>query len=495
MSYTPLELFGPILKDIPTFSFIKDGKSLADAIAKEEPKNIHEKYIQQKDSENFDAEKFILNHYTLNKPIDSGFKSDLNSELSVHIEKVWAVLSRQPDQKELSTKSILPFPYVVPGGRFNEIYYWDSYFTMEGLKVSGKIDMIRGMVNNFEHLINTIGHIPNGNRSYFFGRSQPPYFSHMVNLLNDISDDNEILRYRDALEKEYLFWMNGQNDISAENPAKNHVVLMPDGEILNRYWDNLEGPREEMYADDVHTASQHKSEDSIVYKNLRAGAASGWDYTSRWFADAKNISTIECLDIIPVDLNALLYDLEILLSKAFTDAKKSVQYANSASNRKQALIKYCYHDTEGFFYDYNYKNQKQTSVKSLAALQPLFSKMVDTKMAESVLSIVKSNFLKEGGLVTTGIYSGEQWDAPNGWAPLQWVGVKAALNYNNREFANEIGTRWMALNERIFSKTGKMMEKYNVEDMSLLAGGGEYDVQDGFGWSNGVYLALKDALK
>ena len=103
-------------------------------------------------------------------------------------------------------------------------------------------------------------------------------------------------------------------------------------------------------------------------------------------------------------------------------------------------------------------------------------------------------FLKDGGLVTTLEHSGQQWDAPNGWAPLQWIAVKGLLNYGYKEEAKEIMTRWLALNERVYKNTGKMMEKYNVEDLSLLSGGGEYETQDGFGWTNGVALGFKQLL-
>jgi alpha,alpha-trehalase len=128
-------------------------------------------------------------------------------------------------------------------------------------------------------------------------------------------------------------------------------------------------------------------------------------------------------------------------------------------------------------------------------LYPLWAKIAEPVQADRVLDYVEKHFLKAGGLVTTEINSGQQWDAPNGWAPLQWIGFQAMLNYGREDMARILAERWTKLNESVFQRTGKMMEKYNVEDLTLEAGGGEYPVQDGFGWTNGVYLALKAWLK
>ncbi|MDN3603265.1 trehalase family glycosidase [Belliella kenyensis] len=118
-----------------------------------------------------------------------------------------------------------------------------------------------------------------------------------------------------------------------------------------------------------------------------------------------------------------------------------------------------------------------------------------TDSGERVLKFVEQNFLKPGGLVTTLVHSGQQWDAPNGWAPLQWIGFEAMINYGRLDLAKTLAERWTRLNEEVFEKTGKMLEKYNVEDLETEAGGGEYPVQDGFGWTNGVYLAMKAWLR
>ena len=132
----------------------------------------------------------------------------------------------------------------------------------------------------------------------------------------------------------------------------------------------------------------------------------------------------------------------------------------------------------------------QGHVSSLAGMYPLAFKIASPTQAKSCLAKVESDFLKPGGLVSTTYESGEQWDAPNGWAPLQWMTVRACLNYGHDNLARKIAERWMKLNERVFKRTGQMMEKYNVVNMDLEAGGGEYKGQEGFGWTNGVYLKL-----
>ena len=144
--------------------------------------------------------------------------------------------------------------------------------------------------------------------------------------------------------------------------------------------------------------------------------------------------------------------------------------------------------------DFNFSKKERTKELTLAGAFPLFFGVANREQAEGVKNVLMETFLKDGGLVTTLKPSGQQWDAPNGWAPLQWMAVKGLLLYGYQEEAKEIMKRWLALNEKVFKNTGKMMEKYNVEDLSLLSGGGEYETQDGFGWTNGVALGFKEIL-
>ena len=159
------------------------------------------------------------------------------------------------------------------------------------------------------------------------------------------------------------------------------------------------------------------------------------------------------------------------------------------------MDEYCWNTVDGVYEDYNWVTQKRTGVKSLAMAYPLFFNMASQVQADKVAAYLGEHFLKPGGVVTTLANTGQQWDAPNGWAPLQWMTVQGLENYGHHNLALTIAERWTALNEKVYKNTGKFVEKYNVEDLTLDAGGGEYPVQDGFGWSNGVYLALKNYME
>jgi alpha,alpha-trehalase len=273
---------------------------------------------------------------------------------------------------------------------------------------------------------------------------------------------------------------------------------MSDNTVLNRYFDDKPQPREESYYEDVQTGLSYANSDKLVYTHLRAGAESGWDFSSRWFRDTFHLNTIETANIVPVDLNALLFAYENILAKAYESAgntSKANKFVGLAERRKAALIKYCWNPELQYFFDYDYIQRSTTNKWSLAGIMPLFAKAANQEHADAVQEHIKSKFLKDGGLVTSVYHTGEQWDAPNGWPPLQWVAVSGLLQYGYKDLAKDVAERWMATNERVYKATGKMMEKYNVENISLESGGGEYPTQDGFGWTNGVYLQLHSLFR
>jgi alpha,alpha-trehalase len=160
-----------------------------------------------------------------------------------------------------------------------------------------------------------------------------------------------------------------------------------------------------------------------------------------------------------------------------------------AEQRKESITKYCWHSQAKLFRDFNFVTGHHTPTDSLAMMFPLFIGIASNEQAEGVANALL-RFLKPGGLASTLHYTGQQWDAPNGWAPLQWIAYQGLKNYRYDAFAKEIATRWLANVQRVYQNTGKLVEKYNVDDITLEAGGGEYPVQDGFGWTNGVCLAL-----
>lgn len=491
--------FDDLFVAVQMSSIFPDSKTFNDYVPKYSTEQILENFSAEKKHPDFDLKQFVAHHYTVNNTSSQDYQSDTSIPLTDHLAALWPVLTREPQQQEQAGSLIqLPCRYVVPGGRFQEIYYWDSYFTMLGLQANRQIDLIEDIIDNFAFLIDKFGYIPNGNRTYFLGRSQPPFFSLMVELLRQEKGDEVLLKYLPTLEKEYDFWMNGKSKLikDKEQTAINRVVKMPSGSILNRYWDENDTPRPEAYKEDVELAALATEDAPTVYRHIRAAAESGWDFSSRWFKDGKNMSTIHTTDIIPVDLNCLLLNLEKTLFKAFLllDDNFSAKKLYSASRqREKAIKKYCYSVEIGFYFDYDFVAQKNTEAYTLAATFPLFFEIANKFQATNVSRIIKDKFLKDGGLITTTSTSGQQWDAPNGWAPLQYITYQGLKSYGFDILADKIKTRWIQTNENVYLKTGKMTEKYNVEAPSTEAGGGEYPNQDGFGWTNGVFLKLMNS--
>lgn len=485
---TPDLVFGKLFTNVQMDRVFPDNKTFVDAVPKYMPHQILASYLAEKNEPGFSLQDFIMANFSITGPMETHYITDSSQTVVQHINRLWSVLTRMPEE-DVSGSSILPlpYPYIVPGGRFNEIYYWDSYFTMLGLQVSGHRDLVEYMVKNFAYMIDKYGHIPNGNRSYFLSRSQPPYFSLMVELLAEDMGDEAYLTYQDQLLKEYGYWMD-------RTARTKHVVTMGDGSKLNRYYDQYAIPRQESYFEDSVMA-QKAANPAYLYRDLRSGAESGWDFSSRWLADGQHLHTIETTRILPVDLNCLLYHMELSISKSYKLAGNKAaknKYKLLAKNRKAAINYYFFNKKEGWYYDYNLRTKKLSTEKTIAGMTPFFLNIAPEKTIKKAVATIKKDFLRSGGVVTTLKVSGEQWDAPNGWAPLQWITIVGLQNYGEHALAANIAKRWIALNTKVFQFTGKMMEKYNVTDANLEAGGGEYPAQDGFGWSNGVLLKLID---
>ncbi|MFN3378135.1 MAG: trehalase family glycosidase, partial [Runella zeae] len=300
-----MEDFQCLYEEIQQSGIFSDSKTFTDAIAKGTIAEILEAYHRQKQEPDFDLKSFVETFFVIPIAQTADYQSDSSKPLRLHLEDLWLILARSPAPPQ-GTLIALPYDYVVPGGRFREIYYWDSYFTMLGLEVSGQYALVESMVNNFAHLIDSIGFIPNGNRTYYLGRSQPPFFALMVQLLANHKGEEVWQQYLPQLEKEYGFWMKGREELSLQYDylnAQARTVMLPDGSVLNRYWDDVPLPRPEAYKEDVALAQQIKNQTpEEVYRHVRAAAESGWDFSSRWFKDGQNMTTIHTTDIIPVDL-------------------------------------------------------------------------------------------------------------------------------------------------------------------------------------------------
>lgn len=489
---SPDELLGELFHDVQLLGLHTDNKTFTDLVPASALRKILRAYEKERHDPKFDIEKFVAHYF---KHLQPGHTYSTDGGLSPqeHIRVLWNVLTRETYQNKGSLVA-LPYPYVVPGGRFSEQFYWDSYFIMLGLVVHDRDDLIEGMMKNYAYMIRKNGYIPTGNRTYFLSRSQPPFFSHMVKLWAARKGKLMLAAYLPYMLAEYTFWMRGKRHLGKSTSAYKRVVKMPDGSILNRYFDAKHTPRPESYRVDVEVARRAEGRiNSQVYLDLRAACESGWDFSSRWLKDGKDLSTIHTTQLVPVDLNCLLYDLELAIADAYSYLKQPFlarRYRKKAAERRAAIQKYCWSEEEGFYFDYDFVAEKPTERYSLAATFPLFSGVADQKQAQFVKNILKHRFLKKGGLLTTLNDTRHQWDAPNGWAPLQWVAIQGLRAYGFHDFANEVKRRWIYANTVTFNAERKMIEKYNVMHPEIKGGGGEYALQDGFGWTNGVLSAL-----
>lgn len=479
-----------LFDEVQRSQIFEDQKTMTDAVPLFSVVEINSKYENEKNEEGFDLKKFVLSNFDfLGAKIS--IKRETQLPIDEHIEKLWDELTRTA-YEEKGTLLKLPKPYIVPGGRFNEFFYWDSYFIMLGLQVSGRVEMMENIIENCSYLIQTVGFVPNASRTHFLSRSQPPYFSLMLDLLFETTkDENNYIKYHDTLEKEYAFWMNGEADLEDGSSIK-RVVKTNNGDVLNRYYDAENEPRPESYLIDIEDS---ENADEEFYRNIRSACESGWDFSSRWFADGDTIQTIETLNLAQVDLNCLLWHLENTLAKSSSlqnIAEKEIYYSGRAANRKEMINKYFWDENSGTYKDYHTKKNTKTSSEHIAALYPLFLGLASENQAKSVGENIEEKFLYQGGLVTTTKNSGQQWDFPNAWAPYQWLGFQSMKNYGFDDLAEKIKNNWSSNVERVYRNTGKLMEKYNALDIETVAGGGEYPNQDGFGWTNGVYLKLKN---
>jgi len=493
----PQELFAGLFSAVQSAGIFADSKLFADAVPKSAPSQILAQYREQRPDSPAALRAFVEARFVLPSEVVTAAAAATATralpDITAHIDELWQQLTRTSvSPPRWSSLLALPEPYVVPGGRFREIYYWDSYFTMLGLIESGREDLVRSMVANFAFLIDTYGHVPNGTRTYYLSRSQPPFFFLMVGLLGGADPAAAYAHFLPQLRREYAFWMRGAAEVH-RGATRARVVGMPDGSILNRYWDDRDTPRDESYREDTELARKSGRPARRLYRDIRAAAESGWDFGSRWLADTRTLATIDTTDIVPIDLNSLLFGLEQAIRSGCERTHEHAcagEFTEHAAKRQAAIDHYLWDERSGVYLDYQRRAGARVPHVSAATLYPLFLSVASTRQARFVATTVRSVLLKRGGIVTTPLKTGEQWDAPNGWAPLQWIAIEGLRRYGDARLAESIACRWMLNVERVYSRSGKLVEKYDVIDTDREGGGGEYPLQDGFGWTNGVMRKL-----
>ncbi|KAK0413908.1 hypothetical protein QR680_007052 [Steinernema hermaphroditum] len=420
---------------------------------------------------------------------------------ALKIHGIWKDLCKQirpqiaqhPDRYSLLD---VPYEFIAPGGRFREFYYWDAYWIIKGLIVSEMYNTTQNMIRNLAHMVERFGFVPNGGRVYYLQRSQPPMLIPMVYEYYEATNDKNFLReILPVLEKELDFWHKNRTlDMSIK--GRNVTVF--------RYRTNSNVPRPEAYMSDVNRA-QAIPEDArpSLWKNLASTAESGWDFSSRWCADHKNITTIQTTHIIPVDLNAIIcgnYDILAHLYGQIGNIIASEYYNKKRLEFKETMEMVFYDNTVGAWFDYNLDSDTQNTNFYLSTVTPLFAGCYDTtdqELSRRLYAYMESvgafNFTAG---IPTGLIrnSGEQWDFPYAWPHLNHMAIEAFRKSGSPEIQNyafKLAEKWIAGNYEVYEKTGLMWEKYDVDGKVPLAdSGGEYTVQVGFGWTNGVILDL-----
>ena len=489
----PQALFKDLFIAVQTAQIYADGKAFPDAVPKAAPADILTQYHAERPDSPAALKAFVEAHFTLPSEVIGAPSPPDRVSIVAHIDGLWDPLTRTSTAAPpYSSLLAMPDPYVVPGGRFREMYYWDSYFTMLGLATSGRHDLVDGMVRDFAYLIDTYGHVPNGARTYYLSRSQPPFFFAMVGLISPKDPGQAFATYLPQLRREYAFWMEGERGLRA-GTSHRRVVALPDGSVLNRFWDDRDTPRDESYREDTELARTSRRPAPQLFRDIRAAAESGWDFGSRWFADGRTRATMDTTEIVPVDLNSLLFGLENAIRAGCErrgDKACALEFEHRAAARRSSIDRYLWDARKGAYLDYRWTKKTRVPRVSAATLYPLFVSLASKSQAAAVAAITAGELLEAGGIVTTPLETGQQWDSPNGWAPLQWIAVSGLRGYGQTPLAAAIACRWMANVNDVYRQSGKLVEKYNVVATGRSGGGGEYPLQDGFGWTNGVMREL-----
>jgi alpha,alpha-trehalase len=437
------------------------------------------------------------------KKVEETLRSQMSHESFAKIE-----LRRLPDEpKEIREQGLLylPYPYVVPGGRFNEMYGWDSYFIQVGLLRDGEIDLAKNMADNFLYQIENYGKVLNANRTYYLTRSQPPFLTQMV--LGVYRKTHDVKWLRDAvpaIEKYYRFWT-----------SEPHLTKETG---LSRYYDFGDGPAPEVISDErdekgrthydrvkeYYRSNEVKDYDlaqyyhretneltELFYKGDRSMRESGFDPSNRFGA-----FNIDIIHYNPVCLNSLLYLMETEtaeIMKTLGRAREADLWLARAAERRQRVNRLMWDERDGLYYDYNFGEKQARRYPFVTTFYPLWAGIADRQQAARVVANL-NRFERPGGLQTSTNTSGNQWDAPFGWAPMQMIAIKGLRRYGYAKEADRITANFLSMVLKDFLEHNTIVEKYDVVRRSSQLGAGikfGYAAnQIGFGWTNSAFAEL-----
>ncbi|XP_068146582.1 trehalase-like [Drosophila tropicalis] len=417
----------------------------------------------------------------------------------------WKQLGRQisndvQQNPDMYSLIYVPNPFIIPGGRFREYYYWDSYWIIIGLLASGMYQTARGMIDNFLSIVRQYGFIPNGGRIYYYGRCQPPLLVQMIKAYVDKTDDEKY-----AIQS--LPLLESEIDTFLEY----HKVEVEGGYTMYQYRDTSAGPRPEAYREDLASAQDFASDTDKEhhFTELKAACESGMNFSSRWFVNSSDsgvgsLGNMKTSSIVPVDLNAILFRNCKTLSyfhKKAGNTDKEKHYQQIACRLVRAIRDVLWNEEAGMWFDYDITHNIPRPYYSITNFYPLWMRAFPItdrkKISKSVMDYIESNMLDNypGGVPITLVNTNQQWDYPNVWPCMMYVLIEGLENLGTTEakdMSRRWAHRWIKINYEGYRKSGLMYEKYNCENSGAPGVGGEYETQNGFGWSNGVaiyYLA------
>lgn len=516
-----------------------DGMSLALASPRDSRtyEEIAEAYEAHKGDPDFSDVEFWDAHFETPQPDDAHLVAPDGMTLEEYTRTIRSKFIHASTEND-SFGIKMPYDRSVAGaGRFSRhSFLWDGYHMAKGYAADDHWDLVLNLVDNTEYQINAFGYALNGSAGFLATRSQPPYFSNEVAMLADEYGDEALVRYLPAMEREYeRYWMDGRDRLATQ-PDDGRVythrglVRVPMGNgkfaFLNRYWDDADGPRLESYQEDFELGEMvtHGLEGEVrnrrlqkLYKDIRAGAASGWDFSSRWLEDARSLATINTTDILPVDLNSLLARTEHMLARAHLAAgnrERAMEYGDRLAQRAAAINKYHWDPINRIYRDYNFVRGHQTSVVSAAMSYPLYVGISNVEQSFGVAGALQRQLLFPGGVVaTTTAESDQQWDGGtvedggqmNVWAPLNWSSARGLAREAHMlkradptldvepllDIAEQIRSCYMNGVEVVYDAHHTIPEKHRGDDPTQIGNGGEYEPVQTLAMPSEIFRAMR----
>jgi alpha,alpha-trehalase len=439
--------------------------------------------------------------------VESALRAAMGAEELAKIEL--RILPPQPLTLQEHGLLYLPRPYVVPGGRFNEMYGWDSYFIQVGLLRDGELQRARDMVENFLYEIEYYGTILNANRTYYLSRSQPPFLTRMILGVFQQTRDKEWLRGTlPAIEAYYRFWTSpphlaGDTGLSryfdlGDWPAAEVLADERDAQGRTHYERVQELFRSQPPGREDISAYYDRKDDRLTdlfYKADRSMRESGFDPSNRF-----GLLNIDIIHYAPVGLNALLYQMEedaAGIASILERPEEAERWRDRARRRRDAIDRYLWDEKAGMYFDYDFVTGQRRHYEFATTFYPLWAGAASTQQARRVRDNL-SLFEAPGGILTSTRVTGNQWDAPFGWAPLQMMAVGGLRRFGYHADADRVSRKFLSMVVEDFEAHGVIVEKYDVRRRSSdIAAGVRFGYSTnvvGFGWTNAAFVDLLAGL-